>query len=171
MASINSHRRRQVYTDNRNPAITGASSGAPKTLIAFMGGVTTRADEYYANRRQFNNFDRARQGGYLNSITVKNYNHINNTETIALVPKGGGVVNPSTNYKGLTIDNETWQTLPARILSYPRHNNGILNGGYFSYRKVGTRSQYVIDLGVSIGGNIKSRATAVKWIAGNWRAK
>jgi hypothetical protein len=60
-------------------------------------------------------------------------------------------------------------------ITYSRKRCGLLLNGGTSYKgiKVGSQMNYqqVVDVGGQQGGNIKSRATTLKWIGGMWREK
>lgn len=183
MATINSHRRRQAFHRDLDRASYSRYwyTNSPSGAATMMPSKATQADGYTAWHREFANLSIKLRETYTGRTLRSEYDRTTNMhfDRIRTVP--GGMINvndPNSPMRYISRGNgsppviySTDITAPGGFLNYSRKNNGILLGSYTTYKKVNNQYQHVIDIGGHLGGNIKSRQAAFKWIGGMWREK
>lgn len=190
MATINSHRKRQVYHQAiaRHARYYYMSTAAPAGAATMMPSKETRADTYYAVRRYFADPDQMTKETFVGRTLVRKSSYDRSTQTYShqdiIHTHPSGMVNPDSEngsyfIRSYSRNNNTPpvymadQTGVGNMLSYSRANTGILNNTGMNYKTNRTTGNYtkVMDVAGHLGGNIKSRASTLKWVGGMWRAK
>lgn len=195
MASINSHRKRQLYDQNVYRGGTTASSrAAPAAAFTMMPSKQVRGEEYYAYRRTFadlhDKLQRTYTGNVLRRTMTRTPGTTNYTSSDKIFTSPGGMGNQydddnhlrfyfrqynNMSPNGPPIVYSSEHSAAAWLLTYSRSNTGLMNNGHHSHKTLrmnGSSSYYrVMSLSDRIGGNIKSRHSVLKWIGGMWREK
>lgn len=187
MATINSHRRRQVY--GRSLSYQSYSrygyTNSPTGAATMMPSKETRVDDYSAYKRDFAEIRYMTSSTFLGNTLKRVYDRSSYGSNAAyndiLRTAPGGFINPNDPHAPMRHHQSTGtsrimyisdMTGAGGYIGYDRRRTGIIKS-YYTHKKVGRGGSYqqVIDIGSHIGGNIKSRQGTLKWIGGIWREK
>lgn len=195
MASINSHRKRQAYSrDLYSRGNMTSPKAAPCIAATIMPSKNTRGQDYYAYGRTFADLQDKLQRSYVGNALRKHRTHTPGTGTITYEdkiltsPAGMGNLYDDDNHlrfyfrqynntygNAAPIIYSSEYSAAGWVLNYSRRYTGLINNGHHSHKSIRVKgsSSYcqVMALGDHIGGNIKSRHTALKWIGGMWKEK
>lgn len=183
MATINSHRKGQVYSEVRSPGYFVSQGGVPKKqTLGIMPGKYYRSDNYYSGQQDFNTLGRAIHSGFLGANKEPIYNYAraglmnHNTVLYSFNPSGTVSMLDSRSIFAVDLGDRNYSTNIYQIMNYSRKQTGVINNGHTSYKRVreadgSSGYKYVLPISEYIGGNIKSRQATLKWIGGMWRAK
>lgn len=185
---------------SRNYRGYSASGTATTSAVTMMPSKGTSGDTYSVYRREFADLTFKLKASYVGSTlrteSIRTPNtsgigsHYTYLDTIRTTP--AGMMNPDDPYSGARYAANHFGSAAglmrydpiyvaemsgiASYMEYSRRNTGLINNGHMMYKSVrggntNTTHMRVISLGDYIGGNIKSRQTALKWIGGMWREK
>lgn len=186
MASINAHRKRQVYGNHLYRGGYGYhNGGAPVGASTMTPSGDIRADDFSAKNRKFADMWDILNRKFLGT-TLKQVSHYSPTQytrhmdVIRTSPASMlNVDNPNNVNRrvarpaGPILAYTSDISGASGYLNYSRRSTGILRHSYPRHKVVTKGGGYkqVIDIAYEIGGNIKSRGILLKWTAGMWRAK
>lgn len=173
MATINSHRKRQVYSEvRRERQMYLYRQAPPKYTFVMMPSKMLVGEEYYAINRKFANPSTMVNGSnYLNSMKEV-FTGANNQTKYYTRPTPAGVIDKDSyesHRSGLIYQGGQYFIDSIRR---SRQSSGIY-GVYITSRRAPKQQIYskVVELGSYVGGNIKSRQALLKWVGGMWRSK